>query len=82
MDFSQLKKLEAVDARVRKVDDDRVVTAIVKVKKANYHPHLLAVRSQVDKWIFTAEFKVRNLRDLESDPLVETISLAQALPSY
>ncbi len=82
MDFSKLKKLEPLDARVRVVDDERVVTAIVKVKEANYHPRLLAVRNQIDSWLFTAEFKAQDLRDLESDPLVETISLAKALPSY
>lgn len=82
MDFSKLKKLETMGVRPRDADADRVVTAIVKVKKANYHPRALAVRSQIDNCLFTAEFKVRDLSDLESDPLVETISLSKALPSY
>lgn len=82
MDFSKLKKLEPNNIRGHGLDADRVVTAIVKVKKANYHPNSLAVRSQIDNWIFTAEFKAKNLSELESDPLVETISLAKALPAY
>jgi hypothetical protein len=82
MDFSKLKKLEPNNIRGHGVEADRVVTAIVKVKRANYHPDSLSVRSQIDNWLFTAEFQAKNLRELESDPLVEAISLAKALPSY
>jgi hypothetical protein len=82
MDYSKLKKLEPNRLRGQELDAERVVTAIVKVKEANYHPRLLAVRSQIDNCLFTAEFKAKNLKDLESDPLVEAISLAQALPSW
>lgn len=82
MDFSTFKKLEALEVPPREVDGDRMVTAIVKVRQANYHPSALDVRSQIDGWLFTAQFQARKLPELESDPLVETISLSKSLPSY
>ena len=82
MDFTSFKKLEHVEVRPREVDADRLVTAIVKVKRANYHPGALEVRKQIDDCLFTAQFKAGALPDLEADPLVETISLASTLASY
>lgn len=82
MDFSNLKKL---DANIRRVPDREAggrVTAIVKVRRANYHPNLLTVRRQIDQLLFTAEFEAKDLRTLESDPLVEHVSTAKPLPSY
>jgi len=82
MDFTNLKKLEPTGPRHQEVDADRLITAVVKVRKANYHPRLLAVRSQIDSCLFTAELKARDLRELEADPLVETVSLAKTLQSF
>lgn len=82
MDFTKLKKLNSNDMVAQGTDAERFVTAIVKVKRENYHPRLLSVRSQIDNWIFTADLQAKNLQALESDPLVETVSLAKALPSY
>lgn len=82
MDFTKLKKLDPNATVAPSADAERFVTAIVKVKRENYHPRLLSVRRQIDNWIFTADLQAKNLRALESDPLVETISLAKVLPSY
>lgn len=80
MDFTKLKKVEFTGAHPADPDGDRVVTAIVKVKKAGYCPEKAKVRSKIDSHLFTAEFKARDLGELEADPDVETISLARALP--
>lgn len=80
MDFTKLKKLESTGARPAHPDGDRVVTAIIKVKKADYCPEKAKVRSKVDSHLFTAEIKARDLGELEADPDVETVSIARALP--
>lgn len=80
MDFTKLKKIESTGARPAHADEDRVVTAIIKVKKAGYRPEKVKVRSKVDNHLFTAEIKARDLGELEADPDVETVSLARALP--
>lgn len=82
MDFSKLKKLDPDIKRGQPVDAERIVTAIVKVRQENYHPDFLAVRRQISKRIFTAEFQAKVLPNIQSDPLVETVSLAETLPSY
>jgi hypothetical protein len=80
MDFTKLKKLESMGARPAHSDADRVVTAIVKVKKAGYCPEKAKVRSKVNSHLLTAEIKTRDLGELEADPDVESVSLARALP--
>lgn len=82
MDFSKLKKLDPDVKHGPPADAERIVTAIVKVRQENYHPDLLAVRRQISKRIFTAEFQAKVLPAIQSDPLVEAVSLAKALPSY
>jgi hypothetical protein len=82
MDFSKLQKLDPSVPPGAPANAEQTVTAIVKVKQENYHPRILAVRRQISKRIFTAEFQAKALREIQSDPLVETVSLAKVLPSY
>jgi hypothetical protein len=82
MDFTKLQQLDPSTMPGPIVHPDQVLTAIVKVRDENYHPQRLVVRKQIDKWMFTAEFLAKDLAGLEADTLVETISVANALPSY
>ena len=56
------------------------VTGIVKVKKDGYQPAKLRVRATIGTRIFTADFLADDLAEIENDPQVEAVSLAETLP--
>jgi hypothetical protein len=82
MKLDDLKKLEH-ESRPRQasVDDDAQISAIVKVRRPNYVPPGLTVRSRIDDLMFTASGRAGALRHLDDDPDVESVALPRPLPN-
>lgn len=80
MNFATLKKIESSGARPVQSADDDVVTAIIKVNVPNYVPEGIKVRAPIGPYLFTAEFFAKELRRLESDSRVVTISVSRPMP--
>jgi hypothetical protein len=59
--------------------DAETVAVIVKVAKPGYVPPGFRVRARVDAHMFTAECSGASLRSVETDPNVESVSLARKL---
>ena len=82
MKLDDLRKLElGSQPPGNALDDDAEVSAIVKVREAHYVPAGLTLRSRIDDKIFTATCRAAALRDLDRDPLVESVALTQKLRS-
>lgn len=80
MDFSKLKVIDYNPDSC--VDPDEIVSVIIKVKRANYIPSLVKVRANISDTIFTADCKFSDIKEIESDTLVEQVSKSQPLGSY
>lgn len=80
MDFSKLKQMDASNYKV--IDPEAIVTMIVEVKQAGYVPDRLQLRAQIGEFMFTAQCKEKELKEIEKDVLVERISRSQILQSY
>jgi len=82
MKLDDLRKLElGSQPPGNSLADDAEVSAIVKVRQPNYVPAGLTVRSRIDDKMFTVTCRAAALRDLDQDPLVESVALTQKLRS-
>lgn len=80
MDFSKLRKFELHSVKPTARGTDERVSAIIKVRLAGYRPAHVKVRSEIDKFMFTADLKTAQMSELEADPSVVSVSLSQKLP--
>jgi hypothetical protein len=80
MDFTKLRKLGQPVAPAQKAAPGTRVTGIVKVKKDGYQPAKMRIRANIGDRIFTADFLSDDLAEIESDPQIEAVSLAETLP--
>lgn len=81
-DLNQFRKLETPSpAQVAKGASGRL-TAIITVKVPGYRPKGVKVRSEADAEMFTAEFAAGQLKDLEKDPAIRSISISRKLQSH
>lgn len=82
MKLEDLRKLElSSQPHAGSLSDDTPVSAIVKVREANYVPSGVTVRARIDETMFTASCRAEQLRELESDPRVVSVALAERLPN-
>lgn len=58
---------------------DDVLTAILKVKKRNYVPKNVKLRARLDDQMFTGEFTAGDLKEIDSDKNVESVSISKRL---
>jgi hypothetical protein len=80
MKLDDLNKLElASRPNGGSLPDDMLVAAIIKVRRPNYVPDGVTVRARIDDTMFTASCRADALRDLERDPLVESVALRKRL---
>jgi hypothetical protein len=80
VELDDLSKLEfSSQPRRGSLPDDAQVSAIVKVRQSNYVPPGVSIRARIDDKMFTASCRADKLRELERDPQVESVALAQRL---
>lgn len=79
--LDDLKKVEHSSIPAKPVDPTTPMTAIVKVKKANYTPKHVRVRARISPEILTCEFSAAELASLDADENVVSVSLSQKLQS-
>ncbi|MGC2236793.1 MAG: hypothetical protein WA584_11570 [Pyrinomonadaceae bacterium] len=77
--LDNLEKVELTGTTASSVKKGDTVTAIFKVKKANYVPDGVKPRARINAKIFTGSFKSDEVGKIESDENVESISLSQTL---
>ena len=78
--LSELDKLESAPLSVlQTAAEGEMATAIVKVREPNYVPPKVRVRAQIHPTLFTAEFPVAVLGELQSDPKVQSVALSRPL---
>lgn len=81
-DLNQLRKLETPSpAQTAKGGDGRV-TAIIWVKVPGYRPKGVKIRSEADGEMFTAELSMKQLKELQQDPAIRSISISRKLQSH
>lgn len=61
---------------------DGVLEVIVKVEKPNYIPKGVSVRAQISPQLFTSAISGTQLKTLEQDPKVQSVSVSRTLHSY
>lgn len=79
MNFKELKIIESTNTII---DENSVVTFIIKVKQEHYEPKMLTVRTKINGFLFTAQCLAIDFPKIKNDSLVESVSLAQPLGSY
>ena len=81
LNLDDLKKLESSTVRSLALDPQAQVEAIVKVRRADYVPKNVRVRSQIDSHLFTCEIPTAQLQALQDDPNVESVAINKKLRS-
>ena len=81
INLDELHKVEASSVIPLAHNASDVVQAIIKVKKPNYVPICVSLRTSMSPFIFTGEFKYDDLESLERDPKVESVSISKKLKS-
>lgn len=79
--LDELHKVEASSVLPLAHKTSDLVQAIIKVKTPNYVPQCVRLRALIGSGIFTAEFKYDDLKTLEQDSKVESISISKELKS-
>lgn len=82
MDFSKLKEVKYDPDIYSGLSPDTIVSVIIIVKQPNYIPRLVKVRAIIGDTLFTADCKVSDIKEIESDILVEQVSKSTPLGSY
>ena len=77
--LQKLETLPASEAAVPRANDEPVVV-LVKLRKGAFRPDYVRARGEISSQIFSAEMPASDLRRLEVDPAVESVSLARQLP--
>ncbi|RWE07730.1 MAG: hypothetical protein EOS23_26750 [Mesorhizobium sp.] len=81
MDLKSLRKLETTPSSVQvtpRSEDDRVLV-LVKLREGSARPPYISPRAEFGTGMFSAEIRVGELRRLENDPAVESMSLSRPL---
>jgi hypothetical protein len=82
IELDDLKKLElggSTATAAEQFSPDDIVTAILKVKRRNYVPKEVKLRSRVDDLMFTGELAARELKKVESDNNVVSVAVSKRL---
>jgi len=82
VNLASLRKLETVPASELangRSDKDRVVV-LVRLHKGASRPEYVAARAEISPEIFSAEMPAGDLRRLEHDPAVASVSLSRDIP--
>lgn len=82
MDFSKLTEIKYNPDIYSGLDPETIVSVIIQVKQAKYIPQLVKVRAIISDTIFTADCKISDIKEIESDILVEQVSKSIPLGSY
>jgi hypothetical protein len=77
--LDDLLKVEASSVIPLANQDSNVVQAIIKVKETGYVPSCVTLRASISPEIFTGEFNSDDLKSLEQDPKVESVSVSRKL---
>lgn len=80
MDFTKLRQNGQPATHAFRVPLGTRVTGIVKVREDGYQPAKLHIRATIGARMFTADFLSDDLAEIENDPQVEAVSLAETLP--
>ena len=80
--LKKLRKLESLPASelVRGRQEDERLVVLVKLRVGSARPEYVAPRSKISDRIFSVEIKARELRGLEADPAVESVSMSRGAP--
>ena len=80
VDLSKLSKLEYASGKTHKpADADEKLEAIVRVKQDDYVPAQVKLRARIDSQMFTGIVQACDLKAVESDPMVEAVSVSKPL---
>lgn len=80
--LEDLEKVEfagTTSLAANEIDQDETLTAIISVNEPDYVPPGVDVRSRIDSTMLTGSFLARSLKKLQSDPKVQSVSLARKL---
>lgn len=78
--LDSLEKVELTGAaKSSSIKEDDTLTAIFKVKLPNYIPAGVNPRARISAKMFTGSFKSEQLKKLEADENVESVSLSRQL---
>lgn len=78
--LKDLKKTEASSISPKlKRQNNKLLSAIIKVNDSNYIPKDVKVRAKISKKLFTAQFKADILPKLEKDEKIVSISLSKKM---
>lgn len=67
------------EARLARLPDDQPLTATIRVASPRYLPAGLHLRARISDTLFTADLIKEQLADLERDPHVLAVELAEPL---
>jgi len=77
--LDDLEKVELPRTASSSIKGGDILTAIFKVKLANYVPDGVKQRARISTRLFTGSFKSEQLPKIESDENIESISLSKSL---
>jgi len=82
IDFKSLKKLESAPASLQssRMDDRQRLLVLVKLRNIGKPPDYVTARAEIGPRMFSAEINVGDLKTLESDPEVESVSISRQVP--
>jgi hypothetical protein len=80
IDYKALKKLETLPASAQAMRDDERLLVLVKLRKDGRRPVGISARAEIGPQIFSAEIAAGELKRLETDPDVESVSISRRLP--
>lgn len=82
IDLKKLRKLESLPASefVRSRQEDERLVVLVKLRAGSARPEYVAPRGRISDRIFSVEIRAGELRRLEADPAVESVSMSRVAP--
>ncbi|TXL76805.1 hypothetical protein FHP25_11505 [Vineibacter terrae] len=82
IDFKSLKKLESLPASAQagRIDDNQRFLVLVKLRDSGKRPDYVTPRSEIGSQMFSAEIEAAELKALEADPAVESVSISRRIP--
>ena len=82
IDPKTLKKMESPPGALREgpLEDDQRVLVLVKLRSPGEVPEYVTARATMGEQMFSAEVSGRDLKALEADPKVESVSISRQLP--
>lgn len=77
--LDNLEKIELTGTASSSIDQDDILTAILRVKQPDYVPAGVTLRARIDENMFTGNFKAEDLKDIGSDENVLSIAISRRL---